>query len=320
MTFIAILAALGLEQWRPCPWRSALERAFVDYVRRLEHRLNGGTAGQGLAAATLALGPPVLVAALLWWAVDEIEPAAGFAVNLLALYSLMGFRRFSHAVSTIMSALRGGDLPGARRALGAWRGGSTAELGTQDVARLSIERGLVDAYRNVFAVLFWFLVLPGPAGAVLYRLVTLLAEEWRGELPRGDVTPLARERGQFGRAVRRLLWVLDWVPVRLTALSFAVVGDFEDAVYCWRTQPVHWPAGEGGETVGLLIASGGGALGVELGGPVATQSGEPEDRPALGMGEPADVELLPSAIALVWRALVLWLLLTLLLTLANWAP
>jgi hypothetical protein len=30
--------------------------------------------------------------------------------------------------------------------------------------------------------------------------------------------------------------------------------------------------------------------------------------------------MLPSAIGLVWRALLLWLLLILLITLANWAP
>jgi cobalamin biosynthesis protein CobD/CbiB len=322
MNFVAILAALGLEQWRPCPWRAALERAFVRYARGLEERLNGGTTGQGVAATLLALGPPTVLAALLWWACDRVHPALGFLVNLLALYSLMGFRRFSHAVSTIVTALRASDLTLARRALGAWRGGWTTELSTRDVARLTIERGLVDAYRQVFAVLFWYLILPGPAGAVLYRLCALLADEWRAVLPHGDTdtTPLARDRSEFGRPVRRLLGLLDWVPVRLTALSFAIVGDFEDAIYCWRSQPSQWPAAEGGVTVGTLLASGGGAIGVELGGPIPTLSGEPEERPAMGMGEPADAELLPSAVGLAWRALVLWLLLTLLLTLANWAP
>jgi len=320
VTLAAILVALGLEQWRPCPWRAALERAFLDYARSLERRFNGGTAGQGVAAAALALVPPVLLTGLAWWAADRAHPALGLAVDVAVLYSIMGFRHFSHAVSTIIAALRAGDLPTARRALAAWRGGWTAELSTREVARLTLERGIVDAYRHVFAVMFWFLVLPGPAGAVLYRLATLLAEEWRAEMPRGDVTPLARDRGAFGRPARDALRVLDWVPVRLTALSFAVVGDFEDAVYCWRTQAAHWPVFEGGDTVGVLLASSGGALGVELGGPIVTLSGEPEERPAMGLGEAADVDLLPSAVGLVWRALVLWLVLTLLLTLANWAP
>jgi cobalamin biosynthesis protein CobD/CbiB len=72
--------------------------------------------------------------------------------------------------------------------------------------------------------------------------------------------------------------------------------------------------------VGILLASAGGALGVELGGPIPTMSGEPDERPVMGMGDVADTEILPSAVGLVWRALVLWLLLTLLVTLANWAP
>jgi len=320
MTLAAILVALGLEQWRPCPWRAGLERAFLEYARALERRLNGGTMQQGAVAAALALAPPVLLGALLWWAADSLHPAAGFLVNVVALYSLMGFRRFSHAVSAIIAALRAGDLPAARRALAAWRGGWTAELSTQDVARLAIERGVVDAYRQVFAVLFWFLILPGPTGALLYRAATLLAEEWRGDAPHGDTTPLARDRSTFGRPARDVLWILDWLPVRLTALSFAVVGDFEDAIYCWRTQASRWPAAEGGEPMGILLASAGGALGIELGGPVPTLSGEPEERPAMGLGEAPDIDLLPSAVGLVWRALVLWLVLTLLLSLANWAP
>jgi adenosylcobinamide-phosphate synthase len=292
----------------------------VGYARALEQRLNGGSVAQGAVAATLALVPWVAGTLLVWWLLVRVHPALGFALDVAALYSLMGFRRFSHAVSAIVAALRLGDLPLARRALAAWRGGWAGDLGSDEVARLTIERGLVDAYRQVFAVLFWFLVLPGPAGAVLYRLAALLADEWRADDPRDEVVADARERRLFGRAARDLLWLLDWVPARLTALSFAVVGDFEDAVYCWRTQPSHWPVPEGGEPVGILLASGGGAIGVELGGPIRAPGGEPEERPVIGMGEPADPELLPSAVGLAWRALVLWLLLTLLLTLANWAP
>src|SRR4051812_13055000 len=109
MNFIAILAALGLEQWRPCPWRAALARVFLDYARALEHRLNAGTSAQGMAATALALVPPVVMSAVLWWAADRVHPALGFVVNVVVLYSLMGFRRFSHAVSAIIASLRASD-------------------------------------------------------------------------------------------------------------------------------------------------------------------------------------------------------------------
>jgi adenosylcobinamide-phosphate synthase len=320
VNFIAVVVALALEQWRAFRWRVALERIFVRYARALERRLNGGTAQQGVVAAAAALLPPVLIAAVVFWIVDVLNPLLGLLWNVAILYLLMGFRRFSHAYSNVAAALNAGDLNGARRALAAWHGGTTAEYGTNDIARLSIERGLVDSYRQVFATLFWFTVLPGPAGAVLYRAAALLAEEWRGDVAGTDTTPIARAREVFGAPARRLLWLLDWIPVRLTALSFAIVGDFEDAAYCWRTQAKAWAAQDGGTTAGILLASGGGALGIQLGGPLPVIGGEPEYRPELGTGEEADAGLLPSGVGLIWRALVLWLLLILLLTLANWAP
>lgn len=320
MNLFAIVAALALEQWRAFEWRAAVERAFIAYARGIEHRLNGGTYGQGVVAAVTAVAPPVALTALVWWAAARVHPALGLLVNVAALYLLMGFRRFSHAVSSIVASLKGGDIVSARRALAEWRGGATSELASQDVARLAIERGLVDAYRQVFGVLFWFMVLPGPTGAVLYRAVALLAAEWRGAVPGNDISAPIRSLLVFGRPARRLLRIVDWIPVRLTALSFAVVGDFEDAIYCWRTQAALWPVGEGGDAQGILLAAGAGALGVQLGGPLPMVGGEIEARPEIGVGETVEADVLPSAVGLVWRALVLWLLLVLLLTLANWAP
>jgi adenosylcobinamide-phosphate synthase len=320
MNLLAIITALGLEQWRSFEWRASVERAFVVYARGIERRLNGGTLGQGSVAAVLAIAPPVAVAGALWWALAHLHPALGLAFNVLALYALMGFRRFSHAISAIITALRSGDLGAARRALAAWSGAATGELSSQDIARLAIERGLADAYRQVFAVLFWFVVLPGPIGAVLYRAAALLAAEWRGALPGDDMTVLARSLQVFGRPARDLLWVLDWVPARLTALSFAVVGDFEDAAFCWRTQARSWPEAHGGEAIGTVLTSGSGALGVQLGGPLPGYDGPADVRPEIGIGDAVEAEVLPSAVGLAWRALVLWLLLVLLLSLANWAP
>lgn len=319
MNLLAIVIALALEQWRSFAWRASVERAFVGYARAIERRLNGGTLGQGVVATVLAIAPPVVVAALVWWSLDRLNPSLGLVFDVLVLYALMGFRRFSHAVSAIISALKSADLIGARRALASWYGPLASELSSQDVARLAIERGLADAYRQVFAVLFWFVVLPGPAGAVLYRATALLAAEWRGALPGDDMTVLARSLSVFGRPARMLLAILDWVPARLTALSFAVVGDFEDAAFCWRTQARMWPEPCGGEAIGVVLASGAGALGVQLGGPLPSYDGAAEPRPEIGIGDAVEAEILPSAVGLVWRALVLWLLLVFLLSLANWA-
>lgn len=321
MSLVAIIVALVLTQWHAFPWRAGVERAFVRYARFLEGKLNGGTREHGVIAALAAVAPPVVVATLAFYAADAVHPLLGLAVNVIVLYGLMGFRRVSEALSGIVEALQANDLHAARRTFASWRGGTaSADLGSAEIARLAIERGLVDAYRQVFAPIFWFAVLPGPAGAVLYRATALLAEEWRGPVPGIEPTPLVQSRAEFGVPARALLGALDWLPVRLTALSFAVVGDFEDAIACWRTQAARWAAQDGGRTVGVLLAAGGGALGVQLGGVLPTSSGDPDVRPDLGLGDPVEPDVLPSAIGLVWRALVLWLLVMLLLTTANLAP
>ena len=312
MNFIAVIVALGVEQWRTFRWRGALQRAFIRYARWLEGRFNGGTAQQGALAAALALAPAVLIAAGVYWALDRIHPLLALAWNVAALYLLVGFRHFSHAFAAITTALKGGDAIAARRKLAAWRGADAAAAGAEEIPKLAIEQGLVDSYRHVFGTLFWFLVLPGPAGAVLYRATVLLAGEWRGSA----LTPIGDRLGAFGAPVQRLLAWLDWAPVRLTAATFAVVGDFEDAVYCWRTQAGQWPRLD----EGVLLASGAGALGVVVGGALTGPAGEPEYRPELGIGEAADADILPSATGLVWRALLVWLAIVLVLTLAYWAP
>lgn len=319
MSLIAILAALGLEQWRAFRWRGALERIFVRYTRFIERQFNGGSVRHGVMAAAAALLPPVLIAATVFWALCRVSPLLGLLWNVVLLYLLMGFRHFSHAFSEIVAALKAGDVVAARRWLAGWRGGATQELSSSEVAKLAIERGLLDSYAQVFATLFWFMLLPGPAGAVLYRAAVLLAGQWRDTTPGEEVSPIGAAFAQFGQPARRLLWLLDWIPVRLTALSFAIVGDFEDAIYCWRTQAREWIAQPGGIHAGILLASGSGALGVVVGGVLPTL-GEPEFRPTLGMGEEPAADLLPSTVALGWRTLILWLLLLLLLTLAYLAP
>jgi cobalamin biosynthesis protein CobD/CbiB len=320
MSFLAILATLGLEQWRAIAWRARVERAFVRYARWIERRWNGGTAQHGWFALVAAIAPPVLIVEGLFLAAWIVHPLLGFVFTVIVLYFVMGFRRFSHAVSAIINALKIGDLAEARRALAAWRGGAVSELTSEDVAGLAIERGLVDAYRQVFAVIFWFVILPGPAGAVLYRAAALLASEWGMLAPGIEPTPHAQARGEFGRPARQVLALLDWIPVRLTALSFAIVGDFEDAVACWRAQAHLWAIADGGPAMGILLASGAGALGVMLGGPLPTLVGAPEVRVELGAGEPATPEVLPSAVGLVWRALILWLVLILMVTIAYIVP
>jgi adenosylcobinamide-phosphate synthase len=332
MSFLSLLLALVLEQWRPLVDRRAVFAPVSAYAGYLERQFDAGEAQQGAVAWLLATVPAVLASWALFAALAAINPVLGLVFNVAALYVAMGFRQPSHLFTAIHGALKDGDLDTARRLLGEWRGHPCDTLSASEVARLAIEGAFVTAHRHVFGVMFWFLLLPGPSGAVLYRLALFLSHRWGGMAGAGEPGPTFEpglsgaglndagelsERthengaGRFGEFARRAFHALDWLPARVTAASFAIVGDFEDAVFCWRTQAARWPD----PLLGIVLAAGAGALGLRLGMPIA-RGGVIEDRPEIGLGEEADTPFLDSAVGLIWRALVLWLALLLVVTVA----
>jgi len=296
---LAVIAALLAEHWRPLADQRGWRALLADWADGLERSFNAGEARHGLTAWLVAVVPAVLATAVLYALLAWLSPLLAFAFNALVLYLTLGFRGPSRRFADLQLAVRAGDLEHARALIGEWRGEPAQQLGREEIMRLALEEALLASHRHVFGVLFWFVLLPGPSGAVLYRLSAALRQRWRG-------------RGAFGGFAARALQVLDWPAVRLTAASFAVVGDFEDALFCWRTQAHGWPDAE----AGVVLAAGAGALGVRLGMPVTGVDGV-EPRVELGVGEAAELPHLDGVIGLVWRAVVLWVFLLLLVSVAT---
>ena len=303
MTFLALILALLAEQWQPLRTGNVLYVAFARYVARIAQSFNAGQSRDGAISWALAVLPAVLLVIVVHLLSRQLSWIAVLGWNVAVLYLALGFRQFSHFYTDITAALRAGDLARARADVARWRGEGANELTPGEVARLAIELGLRRSHRHVFGVIFWF-VLAGAPGAIVYRLAALLSDRW-GDKSEGDAAV-------FGRFAARAFVLMDWLPLRFTAFSFAVAGDFTGAVECWRTQAVTWRS----RAQGILLASAAGALGVKLGGVLHADSGI-EYRPQLGDGDDADVDSMDAAAGLIWRALVLWLFLVLLVTIAR---
>jgi adenosylcobinamide-phosphate synthase len=288
VSVLAIVAALVIEQWRPVGERRSVAATFNAWAASLERAFNGGERRHGMVAWLVAVVPPVVVAIVLHALLSAASGILALALDVAVLYLTLGFRQFSHSFTSIQLAIKAGDIERARTLLDQWRGASGVVRTREEVVRLAIEEALVAAHRHVFGVLLWYVVLPGPAGAILYRLAAYLAGRWRN-------------LGSFGRFAQQAFHVLEWPAVRLTAAAFALVGDFENTVYCWRTQARTWPDPD----AGVLLAAGAGAMGVRLGMPVQDVDGL-QPRPELGVGEEADAPFLDTTVGMLWRALVLW--------------
>ncbi|KAF7598564.1 MAG: threonine-phosphate decarboxylase [Candidatus Dactylopiibacterium carminicum] len=305
MTLLALVLTLVLEQFRPLNAARYLHPALIALGQFFEDRFNDGQARHGVVAWCLLVLPLVAVVGGLHYWLYSVQSVLGLLFDVVVLYLTMGFRQASHFYTRIHAALRAQDLPLARQQIGAWRGRLHEQSGTHEIVRLALEQGIIGAHRQVFAIFVCFVLL-GPAGAVLYRLADFYARHWGAAQ--------GPEMGDFGLFARQAFTVIEWLPARVTAMAFSIVGDFEDAAYCWRTQANLWPD----RNEGILLAAGAGALGVRIGQTIQ-QSGELLERPELGTGDEAEVEYLQSFVGLVRRTLVLNVLVLLMLSLTRFA-
>lgn len=251
----------------------------------IEARLNRRRLPGGMLAWLLAVGPWVALAA---W----LRPHAPFAVDVVLLYFSLGARSLTEHAAAIAGPLREGRLDEARQRVGWIVSRDTSALDATGVATAGVESVLENGNDAIFGALFWFALLGGP-GALLFRLANTLDAMWGYRNERYNL---------FGRPAARLDDALNWLPARLTALSYALLGQTRQALACWRTQAPLWDS----PNAGPVMAAGAGSLGVRLGG-VAIYHGQPEIRPSLGAGSPPAADDLERAITLIRRSLWLWL-------------
>lgn len=239
---------------------------------------------RGMLALVLLLAPFVAAAALLC-----ALPYAGAVFSVAALYFALGHQSLHQHARPVAAALRAGDAIEARRLVSLMVSRDSAAL---DITRSATESVLENGNDGVFGALFWFAVAGAP-GAVLYRLANTLDAMWgyRNE-----------KYLYFGWAAARFDDVLNFIPARLTALTYAVLGETRQALACWRAQAPAWDS----PNAGPVMAAGAGALGVSIGGP-ARYAGEWHERPVLGAGAAPVTDDIERALQLVRNGVGLWL-------------
>jgi adenosylcobinamide-phosphate synthase len=303
MAFFSVLAAVVLEHRRPLRQPLPHYQQYARFTQWLEHKFNASEFSHGAIAWALAVVPVLAGVWLIDLLLDGRSPFLSWVWNVAVLYFTLGFKYFSDDAERIARLLRAGELDAARAQLIAWRGGDASQFSADDLARVTIEQVMAASHRQMFGVLFWFVLLAplGPVGAVLFRTSSILARRW------------ISTRGDFGLFAQRAFHFVNWLPARLTALTYAIAGNFEDASFCWRTQAGGWPEQE----EGVVLAAGAGAMGVRLGQAINV-SGETVWRPELGTGQAPDADSIDSAVSMIWRGLVIWLVAGLLVVIAGW--
>ena len=328
MSFFSILFALLIEQVQPLAHDNPIHASLRSWARVVSRNFDAGKVHQGWMAWTLAVLLPSLASVGIYWGLYLVSGLLAFVWSIAVLYVTLGFRQFSHYFTDIRDALDSGNEARARELLARWQQVDASELPRSEIVRHVIEHSVLAAHRHVFGVLCWFSVLAalglGPAGAVLYRMAEFVSRYWRDKFKSADhpVSPALQD------AAARAWRLIDFVPARITALGFAVVGSFEDAIDSWRNHAQRFPD----DNDGVILAATSGAVNVRLGGEALKAVVHGDGAPAFPGGNTAvplaeDTESTPgrepeqahlrSIVGLVWRSVVLWMLLLALLTLAR---
>lgn len=306
MSFISILLALLLEQAKPLPQTNVVHHAVRSWVRLVLRNFDTGLHTHAWLAWALAVAGPTLLALgvhwlLIWELAWQFGWVAAVIWNVMVLYATLGFRQFSHHFTLIRDALLAGDEATARAELAHWKHIDASELPRSEIVRHVIEHSVLSAHRHVFGVFAWYSILAafglGPAGAVFYRV-----SEYMAEFAKRPARPEQQPVSDPVRAWSVRAWeAIDWLPARITALSFAFVGSFEEAVDSWRRHAALHPL----DNDGIVLAATEGAVNVRLSGDEAASGLAPE------------LAHLRAVVGLVWRTVVMWMVFLALLSLAR---
>ena len=321
MSFVSILIALLMEQARPLARGNPIHAILRGWVRWAGHSFDAGKPQYAVLAWGIAVLLPTFVAVLVYWMLTlSLGWPAAVLWNIVVLYVTLGFRQFSHHFTEIRNALESGDEDQARGLLAQWKQVDVSGLGRSEIVRQVIEYSVIAAHRHVFGVLAWFSVLSalglGPAGAVFYRLGEFVPRYW---LHKGEV--LLHPVSAALEHVATQCWsAIDWLPARITAIGFAVVGSFEEAIENWRNAAQRGLEGNDG----VILAATAGAINLRLGaalpptdavGDTATLGGGKQK--AVDTGQEPEAGHLRTVVGLVWRTVLMWMILLALLTLAR---
>lgn len=289
MKLLALLLALSALYYVPKPSFVNQKALLNHFFYWLDHYFNGGKSSHALIIWLLGALLPAFLVGLLSIYFQKVHVLLGLVFSIFLLYVTLDFSNFGVKQKKIADALAANNIA---ELLNIDKDSFVNEhklesSNVNQIASVSIAYFFRNAHYGLFALITWFFVF-GAAGLVLFSLSFLLLKN-------------TNETNAYAKMSRSIFTALDWLPSYLTATCFAVVGDFEDAVYCWRTQLDDCT----NKTFANILASGAGALEVKLDLTLLPlENGISQE---LGIGDLADNDYLKSAVGLVWRGLILLL-------------
>lgn len=263
--------------------------AFGRWANYLEHKLHAKNSSikqqktRGFIALIIAISPLLVLTSIL----TQSSPA----LNPLILYFCIAPKSLLQHTLAVYRPLVANDLKLARYAISMIVSRETQQMSRHEICKATIETTLENGADAIFSAIFWF-IIAGPVGVIFYRLSNTLDAMWGYK---------NTHYLNFGYAAAKLDDILNWIPSRLTALSYLLLGHSKSAWACYQKQSPFCES----PNAGVVMSSGAGALQIQLGG-AAIYHGQLKQKPILGLGHSPIYQDIKRANLLVLLCLALW--------------
>ena len=294
MVFLIIITVLFAERYLLEQEDFRQHLWFKDYCRWFRHLPLGEWLSEGKASIVALLLLPLSILLILQsWSIDTFNGMPEWILAFFVLILSLGPRDLEHQVTAFVDARDHGSTERANRIATEIMRREATE--TEPELSIRVSESIVEqANDRLTGVLFWFCIL-GPFGAMLYRLTSLAFLYSRDDPDRKNIHQQAFQ----------LLHILNWIPARLLAATYALVGNFDNVLLAWR----HWSEDSRNQyesdAQGLLVLTGSAALGHT---PEETMPENATDLPPL----------VEDALSLVLRSLSIWVVLLGIIQIVAW--
>ena len=262
---------------------------FFRYVSWLRAKLPSFSFQNGTVTLLIVVAAVLFVVWLISAMLANVLGLFGFLFGIAVLIFMIGPRDLEDDVQKVSTAFEHKDYEAANF--------YASQLANRDIAEPPLQLAqtikediLLQANTRLCGVFFWFILL-GPVGAVLFRLTCLLKENQQ------------KESDDFADSSRALYRIMIWLPARICVLSYAIAGSFVDTMSYWNGLSDLWLR----DSEEFIVISGLGALRYE----------ESKDRHDFDENEP-DATSIQHALSLVKRAIIVWIVLLSLLVVTGW--
>jgi AmpE protein len=296
MSLLSILFSLAIERYFEPVSQLRNFRWIITFSNWIKERFSKSEFWNDTLGLIVIILLPMFVCAIIYSQLHNALALLGFLFSLGVLVYCMGPTRTHHIARLYLDAGEHEDEHSLKTYATELLGVNISD-NKQENHQLVCEKIIVSTNESLLGVFFWFVLL-GPMGALMFRMVSVLYEEFQQHSDADDETSTSGYT-EFNNSTRMLYAILIWLPAQLTTLAFAITGSFIDTLHEWKSRlskdylnPI--------ESEQTLFRAGMSALQMN------------PDSHQFELGTVQEI------LALCWRSIIVWVTALALLTLAGW--